>query len=174
MISICRDADWLRHFCNVDTHLLFSFSFSFSHSAATKGGLDEECDIYEMTQACMDYADQMAELKSFIKTQTKSAAELKSMVDNVKKVKLAVPKAEPGKASPMLKAALAEAKRITEEKGITSPEAAVAWDNVEEISAADNSGALGGAMSADECLVDAAQEACEALEELEKLIGGDL
>ncbi|KAL3908960.1 MAG: hypothetical protein SGARI_002827 [Bacillariaceae sp.] len=144
---------------------------SSHHSAATKGSLDEECDIYDMTKACMDYADQMAELRAYIKTQTKSAAELKSMIDGVKKVKLAVPKAEPGKASPMLQAALAEAKRITEEKGISSPEAAVAWDNVEEISAADNSGALGAGMSADECLVDAAQEACEALEELEKMIG---
>jgi hypothetical protein len=120
----------------------------------------------------MDYYDKMAELKNLIKAQQQSAAALKEMVASVKQVKLAVPEAKPGAASPLLKAALAEAKKITEEKGITSPEAQVAWETVEEISAADNSSALGGALSADECLVDATEEACKALEELERVMAG--
>jgi len=39
-----------------------------------------------------------------------------------------------------------------------------------EIASSGNSNALGGKLSSEECLVDAAQEACEALAELEKLI----
>lgn len=113
----------------------------------------------------------MSELKALIKAQNEGAAALKSMVSEVKKVKLSVPESKPGMPSVQLKVALAEAKKATAEKGIDSPEARVAWETVEEISAADNSGALGAGLTADECLVDAAQEACEALEELSRVMG---
>jgi glycerol-3-phosphate dehydrogenase len=112
----------------------------------------------------------MEELKALLKAQQANSIALKEMVDSVKKVKLSVPEMKAGKASPQLQAALAEAKKLTAEKGLDSPEARVAWDTVEEIAAADNSGALGGGLTADECLVDAAQEACEALEELNRLM----
>jgi CP12 domain len=139
-------------------------------SAATKGSLAEECDIYDLSKACEEYADKMAELKSLILAQSNTVTALKEMVSEVKKVKLAVPETKPGKPSPQLKVALAEAKKITEEKGVDSVEARMAWETVEEISAADNSGALGAGLTADECLVDAAAEACEALEELNRVL----
>ena len=43
-------------------------------------------------------------------------------------------------------------------------------ETVEEIAAAGNANALGGALSDDECLVDAAMEACVALEELNRVL----
>ncbi|KAG7354650.1 CP12 domain containing protein [Nitzschia inconspicua] len=144
------------------------------NSVATKGSLADECDIYDLSKACEEYADKMAELKSLIRAQTSTAAALKEMVSEVKKVKLTIPEVKPGMPSPQLQVALAEAKKITAEKGIDSPEARVAWETVEEISAADNSVALGAGLTADECLVDAAVEACEALEELNRVMGSNV
>jgi hypothetical protein len=65
---------------------------------------------------------------------------------------------------------LQKRKKITEEKGIKSGEAAVAWETVEEIAAAGNGAAMGGIMTDDECLVEAAAEACAVLEALNTLI----
>lgn len=155
------------------SHVIENCSASPYGSAATKGSLAEECDVDDVTKACLEYNDKMEELKTLLRAQTSNAATLKEMVSEVKKIKLAVPEAKPGMPSPLLKSALAEAKRITDEKGLDSAEARVAWDNVEEISAADNSGALGAALTADECLVDAAMEACEALEELSRVMNGN-
>jgi hypothetical protein len=142
-------------------------------SDATKGSLADECDIYDLSKACEEYAEKMAELKSLIQAQSNTVTALKEMVSEVKKVKLTVPETKPGKPSPQLKVALAEAKRITAEMGVESAEARMAWETVEEISAADNSGALGAGLTADECLVDAAAEACEALEELNRVLAAN-
>jgi len=140
------------------------------YSAATKGSLAENCDVDDVDKACQEYNAKMEELQKMIKAQAATATALKDMVDNVKKVKLAVPEMKAAPASPKLQAALAEAKKVTAEKGIDSAEARVAWDAVEEIAASDNSGALGAGLTADECLVDAAQEACQALEELNRVM----
>jgi len=132
--------------------------------------LAENCDVDDVDKACQEYNAKMEELQKMIKAQAATATALKDMVDNVKKVKLAVPEMKAAPASPKLQAALAEAKKVTAEKGIDSAEARVAWDAVEEIAASDNSGALGAGLTADECLVDAAQEACQALEELNRVM----
>ena len=71
--------------------------------------------------------------------------------------------------SAALDAALEEAKAVTADKGIKSPEAAVAWETVEEIAAAGNANALGETLTDFECVVEAAKEACVALEELGKI-----
>jgi hypothetical protein len=132
--------------------------------------LADDCSVDDVDKACLEYNAKMEELEAIIKAQKDSVVALKEMVVSVQKVKLAVPEAKSGEPSPGLTAALAEAKKITEEKGLDSPEARVAWANVEEIASADNSNALGAGLTADECLVDAALEACAALEELERLI----
>jgi glycerol-3-phosphate dehydrogenase len=146
---------------------LFNF-FHFFHSEASKGSLADDCDVDDVDKACLEYNAKMEELQALIKAQQANTVALKAMVETVKKVKLAVPETKAGPASPQLQAALAEAKKITAEKGLDSSEARVAWATVEEIASADNSGALGGGLTAEECLVDAAQEACEALEELNR------
>eukprot|EP00339_Tiarina_fusa_P015580 CAMPEP_0117006840 /NCGR_PEP_ID=MMETSP0472-20121206/6934_1 /TAXON_ID=693140 ORGANISM="Tiarina fusus, Strain LIS" /NCGR_SAMPLE_ID=MMETSP0472 /ASSEMBLY_ACC=CAM_ASM_000603 /LENGTH=217 /DNA_ID=CAMNT_0004708439 /DNA_START=89 /DNA_END=742 /DNA_ORIENTATION=+ len=146
---------------------------SSDNSAATKGSLAEECEITEeeINAACVEYESKMEELNSMLKAQQPAIAALQDMAAQVQKVKLAVPASKPAPQSAALTEALADAKRITEEKGLKSPEAAVAWETVEELAAADNSASLGGAMTEDECLVEAAAEACEALSELSRVIG---
>eukprot|EP00539_Tryblionella_compressa_P018201 CAMPEP_0178865326 /NCGR_PEP_ID=MMETSP0747-20121128/4362_1 /TAXON_ID=913974 /ORGANISM="Nitzschia punctata, Strain CCMP561" /LENGTH=218 /DNA_ID=CAMNT_0020532129 /DNA_START=121 /DNA_END=773 /DNA_ORIENTATION=+ len=108
-------------------------SLASTYSAATKGSLAENCDVDDVDKACQEYNAKMEELQKMIKAQAATATALKDMVDNVKKVKLAVPEMKAAPASPKLQAALAEAKKVTAEKGIDSAEARVAWDAVEEI-----------------------------------------
>ena len=139
-----------------------------------KGTLADECDITEeaLSAACMEYESKMEELQGLLKAQQPAMSQILDMADNVKKIKLSIPEPKAAPNSPALAAALAEAKRITEEKGLTSPEAAVAWDNVEEIASAGSSNAMGGKITEDECLVEAALEACEAMAELNRVLGG--
>ena len=122
-------------------------------------------------EACQEYDAKMAELETLIKAQQPMIAEIQGMAKNIQKIKLDVPDSKPAPKSPALAAALEEAKRITEEKGLKSSEAAVAWDNVEEIAAAGSSNAMGGAMDEDECLVEQALNACESMAELQRVIG---
>ena len=73
--------------------------------------------------------------------------------------------------NPRLQEALGAAKRMTAEHGIRSPEARVAWETVEEIaSAGERSDALGAKLNTDECLAEVAEEACAALEELNRAL----
>jgi glycerol-3-phosphate dehydrogenase len=140
-------------------------------SAATAGTLDE-CAIDEeaMSAACLEYSTKVEEMEKLLKAQGPAISALASMAANVKAIKLAVPVAPVGTSSPQLLEAMAEARAVTEEKGITSSEAKIAWETVEELASADNSASLGGKMDADECLVDAAMEACAAMEELQRLL----
>jgi hypothetical protein len=140
-------------------------------SEATKGSLDEcEVDEEAASAACLEYSDKLVELQKMIDAQQPAMAALQSMASSVKQVKLAVPKTTVAEDSAQLKEAMAAAKKITEEKGIKSPEAAVAWETVEEIASAGTGNALGGKMTDEECLIDAAAEACAALEELGRVL----
>ena len=95
----------------------------------------------------------------------------KELASSVNPVKLQPPETGAAPPSHELEKALVEARKITSELGLASPEAAIAWETVEQIAAAGNSNALGGSLSTDECFVEAAKEACEALEELHKIVG---
>ncbi|CAN0162852.1 unnamed protein product [Phaeothamnion confervicola] len=75
-------------------------------------------------------------------------------------------------ATPDLKAAEAEAKRLTEEHGRTSPQAAAAWDAFEEMAAADNSIAMRPGLD-ESCEVENSALCAEyeaQMEELESII----
>ena len=91
------------------------------------------------------------------------------LVSEIEQIKMIDPKSASGKDSPQLRKALADAKKISEEKGATSKEAAVAWDIVEEIATAGADSATGISLE-DECLVETAMEACQALEELNRVM----
>lgn len=132
---------------------------SSDNSAATKGTVS-------------DYSSKLKELAGKIKEQAPAMSVFNAMADDLKAVKLAAPKSSAGPPSEQLQEAMATAKQLTEEHGIHSPEARVAWDVVEEIASAGSGNALGGMMTAEECLVEAAMEACEALEELNRALDG--
>jgi hypothetical protein len=110
-------------------------------------------------------------LASKIKDNQPAMADLYSMAEDIKAVKLSAPSSSAGPASEQLNEAMETAKKLTKEHGIDSSEARVAWDVVEEIAAAGSDNALGGMMTEEECLIEVAMEACEALDELNKAIG---
>ena len=140
------------------------------YSEATKGSLDE-CDVTQewIDKACLEYSAKLDELDQLLK-ETKNSAQ--PSVEQVQPIKLTdVPQQKAGEQSEQLKEALLSAQSLTKKHGIHSAEARVAWETVEEIaSASERNDALGGKLSADECLVDAAMDACAALTELNRVI----
>ncbi|CAJ1951266.1 unnamed protein product [Cylindrotheca closterium] len=130
---------------------------SSDNSAATQGNV-------------ADYQAKLKELAAKLKEKQPVMSVLNDMADEIKAVKLSAPASKPSVSSPQLKEAMENAKQLTEKHGITSSEAQVAWDVVEEIASAGNSNAMGGMLSEEECLVDAAVEACVALEELSRAL----
>lgn len=129
----------------------------------------DECEIESVTDACLEYGEKVAELEKLLQLQKPTLDALQTMAAEVQQVKLAIPEPKPASRSPELSAAFLAAKQISEEKGVTSSEAAVAWETVEEIASAGSGNALGGKMD-DECLIDAAKEACAAIEELNRVL----
>ena len=131
--------------------------------------MNEEClTDEEVSQACIEYGQKLDELATLLKNQSPFVEQMRGLTDELKRIKVSA--APPAKAvdSPELRAAVKAAKAASDEFGPSSPEAAVAWDAVEEIAAAGNAPALGGRIT-DECLVEAI-EACEALEELNRAL----
>ena len=118
----------------------------------------------------MEYNAKIEEMEKILAQQQPVLKAMTEMANEIKAVKLTIPEPKVGAANPQLKDALAKAKQITEEKGITSPEAKVAWDAVEEIAASSSNDNAMGVMLTDECLVEAAREACEAIEELNRVL----
>jgi hypothetical protein len=118
----------------------------------------------------MDYSAKLNELESLLGSQKPILNTMKKIAEEIRAVKLTIPEPSVGTPNAKLLDALAEAKSISEAKGITSADARVAWDVVEEIAAAGNSESMGDVLTADECLIEAAQAACEALEELNRVL----
>jgi len=144
---------------------------SSDNSAATMGNLNDECDVEVITPDCLEYNESLEKLQVLLEASKPNLSSLANDIsDSVNQVKLAAPTSAAASNSPELQAAVVEAKRATKETGIASSAAQVAWETVEEIAAAGNSNALGGSLNDDECLVDAAAAACEALEELKRVI----
>lgn len=93
----------------------------------------------------------------------------KALAEEIRNLKITQP--DGGAKSPdtpQMRAALDEAKKATNEHGADSTEAKLAWETVEEIAGADLSEAMKGSLE-DECLIETI-EACEALEELQRVL----
>jgi len=146
---------------------------SSDNSAASKGSLNDDCEVVEdPSPECVEYGEALGELQDRI-SSTQPASSTSSTSAVVAPVKLSSSKGVAAPQSKELKIALEEARKITDEKGLGSPEVALAWETVEEIASAGNYNAMGGALSTDdeECLAEeAAKEACEALEEVKKIV----
>lgn len=102
------------------------------NSAASKPGLDEECDALNPSKECKDYANSMAELQSIL-----ASSKAKSASVQVQVAKFAAPLPAPASSSPAenaaAKTAVAAATKASAEFGPTSSEAKAAWAVVEEI-----------------------------------------
>lgn len=142
---------------------------SSDNSAATKGSLDVECQISD-AKACEEYAKKVDGLAGIVEEIKPNIESMRSLLaSQLEDIKLMDYVAAPAKDSPELREALAEAKAISDEKGASSKEAAVAWDIVEEIAAAGTGNSMGVNLD-EECLVETAQDACRALEELDRVM----
>jgi hypothetical protein len=106
----------------------------------------------------------MDELAALVE-QIPDVAKLASLTKEMSSIKLKVASSKPAPDSPELRAAVAYAKDMSSKFGATSAEAKVAWSEVEDIAAAGVVPPLD-----QECLVEAASDACRALEELNRVL----
>jgi hypothetical protein len=104
--------------------------------------------------------------------QSVKLQKMKALAEEMKNIKLGSSTGKSAPASPKMREALAVAKDASEKFGATSPEAKLAWETLEEIASSDNSEAMAGALSEEECSIEeTAMEACMALEELNRVLG---
>lgn len=143
------------------------------HSQATAGSLDTECEVSEEPSAeCLDYArflDQLTILRDSMAAAQQKTGKTSRLIDALKNIKLSQPSSGAASNSPELAKALQEAKAATEQHGITSPEARLAWETYEEIASSGTENAYGINL-AEECNIESGQEACKAMEELERVM----
>lgn len=133
---------------------------SADNSNAYSGGASDE------------YNQKVAELTRMIESGDAPKLDAaKNLASEIAAIKIANPERIAGSDSPLLREALATAKAATEQYGSTSKEAALAWEDVEEIASASTAPAMGTNLI-DECLVEQI-EACEGLEELTRVLNLD-
>ena len=128
----------------------------------------EECHINPDSPACKEYEEKMKTLGALLDENKAKFYEMKTLVQEVQDIKVAAPASKPQQNIPMLQELIAAAKEASDKFGADSSEAKLAWENVEEVSASDNSIASKPSLE-EECLVEAV-EACAALEELGRVI----
>ena len=157
---------------------------SSSHlSAAFTGGIsDNDCflgDGEAPPEECNDYVagvDVLAGLKDTrLDLETIISASEKSIAKSVKPISLSGSSSsdsDGAEVAAILLSALENAKNITAELGITSSEAKLAWETVEEVAASGTSEATKKALDLDECDVEKIA-ACEALKELDRVLNLD-
>lgn len=121
----------------------------------------------------MEYDSKMEELKSIVGNfQMSKFDQMKALTNELSDIKFTVEAASKPDSPALREAvsnAMAQAKKITEEKGADSPESKLAWAEVEEVASSGLKNAVGPRLD-EECLVDSAQEACAALEELNRAL----
>jgi len=167
---------WTQCFCSLRSPIHYSYphstpSHSFlSISAAFQGSLDTEClTDEEFSSACKDYSTKLGDLEKLLAENGPKMEMMKSLAQEMSAIKLVVAESKPASDSPQVRAALANAKEVSAKFGAASPEAAVAWEELEEIASSGLSNAMGSRLD-QECLVESAMEACQALEELDRVI----
>jgi len=130
-----------------------------NNSAAYQGGGISE----------QEYKTKIDALSLLLEQERTKLEAVKTLALDIRNLKLASPDlSAPAQDNTAIRAALNEAKLITEKYGVQSKESILAYETVEEIASSDNSAAMKGTLD-EECLVEAL-EACGVLEELENAI----
>jgi len=139
----------------------------------------EEMDASDNSAAfkpAVEDAEYESKVKALSQMLTKTKDELdqvRKLADELKGVKIAAAPSSSGQASPdqtdATKSALAAARAATEEHGMDSVEAKLAWETVEEIAAAATDGEASKASLDEECLIELI-EGCEALEKFKSTL----
>ena len=133
----------------------------------------EECDPEELTAECLDYGIFLDELRTIqaVMAEEDKDRKKRNLVDVLKNVKLSAPEGTKVTSSPQLTEALENAKAATAQHGITSSEARLAWETYEEIASSDRRENAMGISLLEECSVESGQEACNAIAELDRVMG---
>lgn len=119
------------------------------NSVASMRSLTDECevDVPVVSPECVEYGEALDELQELI-----ASPRAVSEAAAVEPVKLSGSQGIAGPQSKELEIALEEARAITAEKGLSSPQAAVAWEIVEEIAASGNANAMGAVQTRNDAL----------------------
>lgn len=148
-----------------NSHRFFSY-FSAAYSGNDHDALADSSKNKEMYEKFL-------ELQRLGELQRDHLDSVKDITEQIQQIKLS----DPVKASakdrlhnPILDQALTEAKHMTDKHGVSSAQARLAWETVEDIASDDLSEAMKKAIDEDEeCLVEMIQ-ACEAMEELNRAL----
>lgn len=118
----------------------------------------------------MEYGDKLDTLYDLLRENKPKLDLMKSLVTDLHAIKLTVgTKGAAAPDSPALQKLLKEAKDAEQEFGRGSPQAAVAWAELEEVASSGYSNAVGPRLD-EECLVETAMEACQAIDELNRAL----
>ncbi len=165
----------------VDNHihllLQHDISVAFQKTAA------EECSTEEASPACMEYEERLMELTRLLEEQTPRVAAIRNVAEGIRKIRMADPSsmstalasgADPASDTAAYKSSLEDmrvkAEAASKKFGATSAEARVAWTEYEEVASSGAQTAMGDRLD-EMCLVETqAMEACEALEELSRVL----
>jgi hypothetical protein len=143
-------------------------------SAAYQAGSDAECTVDDDTsRACQEYQAKLQELQRLL-VEIPKVQKIKTLALELQAIKLRDPAAAGGGGgaaadSPELRSALDRARSVSAAEGPSSAEARLAWAEVEEIASAGLENAMGDRLD-EECLVESAETACIALEELSRAV----
>lgn len=146
---------------------------SSDNSAAYSGGVNFQGYNDPNSEEFKEFDEKMSALGSLLEENKAKLYAIKSLAQEVQSIKISPPTTtassnEEQNILPMIKELVAQAKVATDKFGADSNEAKLAWENVEEVSASNNSVATMPTLD-EQCLTEAL-EACEALEELERVI----
>ena len=139
--------------------------------------MDNECELDEdmISKACLEYNDKLEELQAIIAQSSQAVSKVKNIAQELKDIKMTVAQASTTVESPEMKAAIKAAYDSalqTEQKfGKNSPEARVAWTDLEEVASSGLSNAMGPILNAENCDIEETSiTACEALEEVNRVL----
>lgn len=135
-----------------------------------------ECAVDDIDGACQEYDTKMQEFKAILGQYKDQFAQLKTLSQDLSNLKMGVNQAvqravDTPELAEKLQQALAAAKQATEEFGVDSSAAQLAWESLEELASSSLSEVMQPSLDK-ECLVEQANEACRALEELSQAIEG--
>jgi hypothetical protein len=150
-----------------------------TRSAAYKQGSEDDCEWMDevkkvaLEQACVDLDAKKKELEKMVASMSREQAgklqHMKELAEEMQAIKLAKTPGKTALLSPAMKQALQAVNDTIEKYGKDSPEAKMAWEELDEIASSGNSNAIGKRLD-EECLVESAMETCSALEELNRVL----
>jgi len=120
-----------------------------------------------------EYYEKFLELKKLGELQRDHIDSIKHVTNTIRAIKLSPPESSSestvGPHDEVLAHALSEARLMTENHGIASSEAKLAWEVVEHIASDDMTEAMKGSIGEEDCLIEMI-EACEAMDELNRAL----